>query len=151
MGVVQHIKNAGLAALVCLNLVWISDRDAPQDYRLAQSISGGFWPSGRPVPPARPSGDLVIHYEFDRDRECPLVVQRTVTDSEHQLIILPEEPYTPEGLGHISMNRPMPVPANANPGEAKAKIVLKFYCNPIHWFWPIQVNLTVPFQIEPRS
>ena len=129
--------------------------------------SVGFWTFDRHVPfemyryttvPAKPGGTLYIQAEVRRDlhRNCSVSFSRVMYDVKGvRFWESPETYINPKGLADMDLQMKgdlflaLPVPLNAPVGPMTISTYLKYKCNPIHSFWPIETTININTNVLP--
>lgn len=83
-------------------------------------------------------GTLVINFVIDRQRECQSTAERTLFDSQGNMIRFPiTSSISFSGLGIQAYQRALTIPDSMPPGPSRYRTVVAFRCNPLHLLWPI--------------
>lgn len=93
----------------------------------------------------RPGGTMVVTWDATAVRACEGNVRRRVID-HHGTVFEYDEQATvirlDDELGRKKYRREFILPKSIAPGQATHSTVVRYYCNPLHyWFsWPIVAN-----------
>jgi hypothetical protein len=122
--------------------VWAGDRNPATESLVAEAR-----------PRQVPAGDFLrVAYEFRRYRLCPRDLQRTIFDGSGTRFDLGTQSRPVAGpVGRDSYVQPIQVPDAAAPGEARYRVIILDYCNPLHRIWPLRRVIEIPFEIVPKS
>lgn len=131
MSISQHIG----AALVAVTFVgtpvyWLTDREVPVEIIEARVLN----------PNVAIDQDLLVYYEVDRHRVCPTIAQRTVYDGAGvEIKYMPDirAAFGPEGRDKSTFR--LHIPPGASPGTARYRVVVSYFCNPMHRLFPLTV------------
>ena len=88
----------------------------------------------------RPGGVVTISWDATAFRACEGTVRRRVIDSTGAVYEYDEQTTVirPQGeLGRRRYSREFSLPKSITPGPAIHSVVVRYYCNPIHQWWPI--------------
>lgn len=145
-------RNAWVGWLFCLPLVWtlISwalDRNPP--FAIVGPIQ---------VVNAKPGETAFFTAEVrrDLDRECSVDFSRYLIDGvgvRHDFGADPRV-MTADGIRAMDvlmggrLRLAIEIPRGANPGPAVYTSELRYRCNPLHQWWPIEVTMPLRFKIE---
>lgn len=124
--------------------VWTIDREPPVDILEAT-------PHPRRV---RPGDPIRAHFELFRKRSCAGHQDRWITDSLNVRFELPDSDFrqSPEPIGNTTFGFLAHVSPFASPGPAHLYILFTYYCNPLHWIFPVELpRVIIPFEILPEK
>ena len=126
----RHWLPAISAGLIFAPLAWWSFDTSPPVKILSIDV---------PEPDVKRGGNLTLIYSVVRNRACPGVVQRIISDSKDAVHLI--EPYRfNSGFGRQGRRLTLgaetypvsaPVPFGAAPGPAEFQTVIEYYCNPL--------------------
>ena len=87
---------------------------------------------------------------LNRKRICNFVTERTLYDSKNQTLELNTKISIrpgPLGKDHNVHEIPIPNIDTVSPGPAMIENRVSWFCNPIHYIWPIQYTYRIKFYI----
>lgn len=145
MRVKELLINGALSACICVATMWGLDRDPP----VTQVSNSILKLEGHP----KPGENGIIISDVIRHRSCRTTLERTYRDGGGTRYILPEIEFTPPVplnppfQDHFSS--PLEIDRRSDTGPSMAQLDLFWKCNPIHYIWPIHVQMQLPFTIYP--
>jgi hypothetical protein len=110
--------------------VSLQDRDPPTEFHKIEAI-----------PFDVKDGEVRIHFEIIRHRQCEFRSERVLFDSTRTRWLLDEVHFSrsPGPIGPDQYITVVQLPKMAT-GPARYVMVSRYYCNPLHYIWPIVVG-----------
>lgn len=108
---------------------WLVDRTPPTSVSSVRVLN----------PEVTPGGVLHVQYNVYRTRSCKTVVERVLYDSQRIRTVLQDLVFeaSPGPMGPDEYISNIPIPKDANLGEANYRASTTYRCNLLHELWPI--------------
>jgi hypothetical protein len=145
MTVREHILNFTLAVALCVGISWLTDREPPVRYDYVQAL---YEDEATGAPKPVPGGSIGVEFDITRLQICRTKAERWFRDYKGWDYDLPNEEFTPEDIGEFKLKKMIALDRRIIPGMGTLKIDVYWYCNPIHYLWPIHTVLKVPVVVE---
>jgi hypothetical protein len=129
MRTIAAMTLVGLAATAGVLGFWASDREIPTKIIRQRLLT----------PEVVQGGEMQTERVVNRDKLCYTTIDRYMIDAAGQRFDLGVTVY-PNGtgvLGEETFVGSQPVPERMAPGEATFTALPCYYCNPVHWLWPL--------------
>ena len=124
--------------------IWASDR-APTTDTIRVEVMPAIIAAG---------GEGEVVYTYQRFRQCPRRSVQEIIDATGRVypVGIQESPPFANRLKERpdTFAQPIKIPLTARPGPAIYHVMIKDFCNPLHYVWPISKEINVPFDIGPQ-
>lgn len=90
--------------------------------------------------------NIIVQYEVYRYRSCPLKVERVMYDGMGIRYSLPDYDLASAGdMGPQTLRVKVNIPYGMEKGKSEYRVMVSYYCNPLHYIWPIVVIAPIAY------